>query len=610
MAKPSYPPISDYGVISDGHAAALVSRAGSIDWCCLPRLDSASCFARLLDVERGGACSVTPVEAAETAREYRDGTVVLVTTHTTGGGVVRVTDAFLGGPDGEGDHPDERRILRVIEGERGTVELEVRVEPRFDYGSVRPWIRRAGPDSWAAIGGDDALLVQGDVDLELDGEHTLAARFTVRAGDRLRLSLVYSRPEALDPEAPHPPAGAELDDRLEETVAAWRAWSDEAEIPEGDHEGVLRSALSLKALANPRTGAIAAAATTSLPETLGGARNWDYRFSWIRDSAFAVRSLAEIGFEAEAEGFRRFVQRSSAGHAAELQVLFGMGGERRLGEQELDLSGYRESAPVRVGNGAAGQLQLDAFGELIGLAWRWHARGHSPDDDGWRFLVSIADRAAAEWSEKDAGLWEWRSDPQHFVHSKALCWSALDRAIALARDCLRRAPTRRWAKARDEIRDAIEAEGFDPERNTYVQALGSSELDSALLLLPVTGYVAWDDPRMVGTVDAVREELGAGAGGLLFRYRRSRALGGKEGAFLACSFWLAECLAHQERLSEAREVFDAGVATANDLGLFTEEWDVERAEALGNVPQGLTHLSHITAALALAAVERRAAPQG
>lgn len=606
MARDPYPAISDYGLISDGYTAALISRAGSIDWCCLPRLDSASCFARLLDAERGGHCSITPTEDADLTREYLDGTVVLTTTHTASGGVVRVTDAFLGGPDEDSGFAAERRLLRVIEGVRGTLEIGVRVAPRFDYGAVSPWIRRAGAASWAAIGGDDALLVQGDLALERDGEHELGARVTVRAGDRLRLALVYSRPETLDPEAPDPPSAAELDAQLEATIGAWRAWTEQAELPATDEAGVLRSALSLKALANPLTGAIAAAATTSLPETLGGARNWDYRYSWIRDSAFAARSLAEIGFDAEADAFRRFVQRSAAGNAAELQVLFGMGGERRLGEQELDLAGYRGSAPVRVGNGAAGQLQLDAFGELLGLTWRWHARGHSPDDDGWRFLVSIADRAAEEWSEPDAGLWEWRSDPRHFVHSKVLCWSALDRAIVLARECLRRAPTRRWAKVRDEIRDAIEEEGFDSERNTYLQAFGHTDLDSALLLLPVVGYVGWDDPRMVGTTDAVREELGAG-GGLLYRYRRSRAMGGREGAFLACSFWLAECLARQERHSEAREVFDATAATANDLGLFTEEWDVEHEEALGNVPQALTHLSHITAALALAAAEGRAA---
>jgi GH15 family glucan-1,4-alpha-glucosidase len=599
VSAPAQPPLASYALIADGYAAALVSRGGSIDWCCLPRVDSGSCFARVLDAERGGFCSIAPTGDFESTRDYDDRTLVLATTFRVADGEVRLTDAFLVDPEAE---PVDRRVLRVLEGVRGAVELEVRLAARFDYGEVRPWLRRTGPGQWCLIGGNDALTVAGDLPLEPEGEHVLGARVTVRAGDRVRLWLAYGRPEDLEPEPPAPPRAEALDDALEATRESWRSWSAGGAPDAQGLPGVERSALMLKALAHPRTGAIAAAATTSLPETPGGERNWDYRYSWIRDSAFAARSLAEVGFEAEADAFRRFVQRAAAGHADELQVLFGVGGERRLPEQELGLSGYRGAAPVRAGNGAAGQLQLDAFGELVGLTWRWHRRGHSPDDDFWRFLVSLVDRAAERWSEPDAGLWEWRGDPLHFVHSKALCWSALDRGIRLAEECGRQAPTRGWSRVRDEIAETIEAEGYDRERGIYVQAFGRPELDGALLLLPVSGYVAWDDPRMVRTTDAVRAELAAGDG-LLYRYRREDGLGGKEGAFLACSFWLAECLARQGRPAEARAAFDAGVATANDVGMFSEEWDPDAHEMLGNLPQALTHLAHISAAVALREAE-------
>ena len=599
MSETAQPPLSDYGLIADGHTAALVSRSGSIDWCCMPRVDAGSCFARLLDAERGGFCSITPVGDHEASRAYEDGTLVLGTTFHAGGAEVRLIDAFLVEPDAE---DGGREMLRVLEGQRGAMELEVCVAPRFDYGDVQPWIRLSGVRHWCAFGGNDALSVSGDVPLELDGDHDLRARVTIRAGERMRMRIAYAPPELLDPEPPPPPDDDELDRRLEATRASWRAWGARGAPAGRDAEGVLRSALVLKALTYPPTGAIAAAATTSLPEVVGGERNWDYRYSWIRDSSFAVRSLAEVGFEAEADAFRRFVQRSAAGNARELQVLFGVGGERRLTEQKLRLAGYRGSRPVRAGNGAAGQLQLDAYGEIVGLTWRWHERGHQPDDDFWRFFVSLVNTAADRWSEPDSGLWEWRGDPLHFVHSKALCWSALDRGIRLADASLRRAPTRRWAEARDEIAAAVESDGYDADRGVYVQAFGRHEMDAALLLLPVSGYVAWDDPRMVRTTDAIREDLDAG-GGLLYRYRREDGLEGREGAFLACSFWLAEALARQDRPAEARAAFDASMATANDLGLFSEEWDPREGAMLGNLPQALTHLAHIGAATALARAE-------
>jgi GH15 family glucan-1,4-alpha-glucosidase len=347
----------------------------------------------------------------------------------------------------------------------------------------------------------------------------------------------------------------------------------------------------------PPTGAVVAAATTSLPETEGGERNWDYRYAWIRDSTFAARCLADLGHDVEADRFRRFIERSAAGHVGDLRIAYGVGGERRLIESEVDLEGYRGARPVRIGNGAAEQTQLDALGMLVDLTWRWHRRGHSPDDDHWRFVVDVVDRAAEAWKEPDRGLWEWRDEPKHFVHSKVMCWAAVDRGLRLAKECLRKAPERRWGRARDEIREAVEREGFDAERGVFVQAFGSKSADGALLLLPLVDFVAFDDPRMLATVDFVRDELSWN--GLLRRYDGDDGLPGREGAFLACSFWLAECLAYQGRHQEAREAFDAALATASELGIFSEEHDPERDEAYGNVPQALTHLSHISAALAL-----------
>jgi GH15 family glucan-1,4-alpha-glucosidase len=363
---------------------------------------------------------------------------------------------------------------------------------------------------------------------------------------------------------------------------------------------VLRSAVVIKGLMNDMTGAVVAAATTSLPESWEGDLNWDYRYSWVRDSFFSVRSLAEIGFEGEAERFRRFIERSAAGNAKKLQIMYGVGGERRLTEETLGyLEGYRGAKPVRIGNSAALQLQLDAYGELLELAWRWHLRGNSPDDDYWRFILRLVEMAAERWQEPDHGLWEIRGEPGHYVHSKVLCWVALDRGLRLAEESMRKAPERRWRKVREEIKEAVETEGYDEERGVFVQAFGGKDLDAALLLLPRVGFVGYKDDRMVRTTEAIREELDDN--GLLMRFRREE---GEEGAFLACSYWLAECLVYQGHLEEARAIFDRAVSCGNDLGLFSEEYDAERAELLGNFPQGLTHFSHITAAIALAELTR------
>jgi GH15 family glucan-1,4-alpha-glucosidase len=463
---------------------------------------------------------------------------------------------------------------------------------------VRPWVRRDAPDRHVAIGGDDALVIWSDVELET-AEHEVWGTFSVAAGERACFSLRFVHPHLLDAgvddiDAEH------LDRLLRQTVSWWRRWLTGTHLPARAprDRDVLTSAMVLKGLSNGETGAIAAAATTSLPEVEGGSRNWDYRYSWVRDSTLAARALAELGFDDEADDFRRFIQRSSAGHVDELQIAYGVGGDRRLTEYQVDLAGFRGSVPVRVGNNAAVQRQNDILGELALLAWRWHRRGHSPDDDTWRFVCDLADAAAARWDEPDAGIWELRDRPDHFVHSKVMCWAALDRAIALAEECMRRGPVRRWARERDRITRAVERHGYDRRRRTFRRAFGSPHVDAALLLLPHTGFVDVADERMAGTIDAVVEELDDR--GLLRRYRAPDGMPGQEGSFVACTFWLAECLAGLGRIDDAAAAFERAAGAANDLGLFSEEYDPRRERMLGNFPQALTHLSHIAAATAIA----------
>ena len=606
-AMRAYPVIADYGLISDCHSMALVSRDGSIDWCCMPRVDSPSCFGRLLDWERGGYCQIRPVaeqNGFRTHREYVPDTMVLATTFSGGAGEARVLDCFTMRRGGR-EEP-YRQLVRVVEGVRGKVDLEIRVAPRFDYGEVKPWVRRSSLSVHTAVGGSSGLMISSDFDFEMVGGHDLVARVTVRAEERMRMSIHFHRPEQLDVELAATHSTVSVDERLEDTVAWWRRWAQKAQLEGSDGPSARRSALILKALTNAPTGAMAAAATTSLPESVGGTRNWDYRFSWIRDSTFSVRSLADIGADSEADGFRRFIQRSAAGSAGDLQIMYGVGGERRLTEILLDkLDGYCGSRPVRIGNAASQQLQLDVYGQLMLLSWRWHQRGSSPDDDYWRFLLELVDSAAERWKEPDRGIWEIRGEPQHFVYSKLMCWLALDRGVALAKECMRVAPVRRWTRTAREIKAAVESRGYDHKRGVFVQAFGSSNMDASLLLLPSTGFIDHEDERMVRTVDEVRRELEVD--GLLRRYRTDRVDDGlgkqPEGHFLACSFWLAECLARQGRLDEARAVFDRAAGTSNDLGLFAEEYDTAAGQMLGNFPQALTHLSHIAAAISLAQLQ-------
>jgi GH15 family glucan-1,4-alpha-glucosidase len=618
-ARGGYPPIANYGLIGDGHTAALVSRVGSIDWACLPHLHSASVFGRLLDWRLGGWCAIGPTTDGYTVtRRYLDQTLVLETTFTTRSGTVRLTDC-LPMHQGGARHP-YREILRVVDGIQGVVALRVVVAPRLDYGELDPWIRAHGPGVFSAVGGDQGLLVTSDLPLARR-QHTLAGEISLRAGQRRRLALTFVWPHDLDSQLPAArPAAAdrdwaeERDRRLVATIAWWRRWSAQARPqlvagPQGQR--LLRSAIVLKALTNPRTGAIAAAPTTSLPERVGGQRNWDYRFSWLRDAVLTLRALQPLGFTREAEGFARFVQRSAAGRASDLQVLYGVHGERRLPEQTLDhLEGYRGSAPVRIGNAASRQLQLDVYGELMQVAWHLGGRGRpggdalrlvpadqDDQDAHWAFLVGVVEAAATRWSEPDSGIWELRGGPRHLVHSKVACWAALDRGLRLATRTGRPAPLRRWRRVRDQIRTAVHQHGYDRHRGIFTQAFGADELDAALLQLPTLGFVDWCDARMLRTTDAIAATLGRD--GLVRRYLADDGLAGGEGTFLACTFWLAECLAHQGRLDQARTWFTRAAATANDLGLLAEQVDPRNGELLGNFPQGLSHLAHLAAAVAL-----------
>jgi GH15 family glucan-1,4-alpha-glucosidase len=598
--KSPYPPIAEYGYIADCHSAALVSSSGSIDWCCLPRYDSASCFGRLLDWRKGGYCQVVPSSPYEVSRRYCSHSLVLETRFKSKDGEARLLDCMTTHRGGE--HNPHRQILRIIEGIEGQMEFAVDVAPVFDYGAVKPWIQKR-KGHFIALGSNNGLLVSSDLELQMKHRHHLEGKWRVEKGQRAHLSILWRPPEDLDENLIDPPDPAEQEQRLEETIAWWENWSGRDVVAGSYKKEMQRSAIILKGLSLAPTGAIAAAATASLPEAMGGSRNWDYRFSWIRDSYFTVRSLAKLGYVKEADGFRRFIERTAAGSAEEVQVLFGLGGERRLHEYQLEsLEGYRQSRPVRIGNAAEDQRQLDVYGELLGLAWLWHQQGCSPDDAYWEFLVSLVNSAARNWNYPDQGIWEMRGAPRHFVHSKVMCWSALDRGIRLSQDLDRSAPVDDWQDERDKIRRAIEERGYDDQRGVFVQAFDYQLMDAALLLLPTTGFIDYRDERMIRTTDAVKKELEDD--GLLRRYASDGdGLQGAEGVFCCCSFWLAECLAYQGRLDMAHAVFKTALQTGNDLTIFSEEYDPRNRQMLGNFPQGLTHLSLIAAAAAINEVE-------
>jgi len=593
----SYPAIASYALIGDCHAAALVSTGGSIDWCCMPRMDSDSCFGRLLDWQRGGYFSIRPAARCQVTRHYLPETLVHVTCFRSDEGEVRLHDCFAMREGGK-EFP-HRQLLRVVEHVHGRLALEVEVAPRFDFGTVSPSIRRHDACVYTAVGSSNGLVISGDVPLEPGRDGILRGRVEIRSGRPARLSVQFFAPDLLD-RGPHQLVSPdELSERLQSTVGWWRRWAKRVRYDAPERGRVLRSALVLKALTYAPTGAIVAAPTTSLPETPGGTRNWDYRFSWIRDSTFTISALRDLGCVSEADRFAAFIDRTTAGDAREVQVLFGVDGKRRIDEVELkELEGYRQARPVRVGNAASTQFQADVYGELLEMTWQWHQRGHKPDAHYWDFIRQLVALAGERWRRADRGIWEVRGRPRHFVHSKVMCWTAVDRGIKLAEDLHLEAPVEQWKKIRDAMRKTIERRGVDPDRKLFVQAFGSTELDAATLLIPRTGFVDYRDPRMVNTAEAIRRSLSAS--GLIRRYRSADGLRGHEGTFVACTFWLAECLARQGRLDRAHEVYERACRCSNDVGLFSEEYDEGSGEMLGNFPQGLTHLAHISAAHALA----------
>jgi GH15 family glucan-1,4-alpha-glucosidase len=586
-----YAPLRDYAVIGDGRSVALIAQDGSVDWLAWPDLDSPSVFAAVLDHARGGRFVLQPDVPYVTDRRYLPGSNVLETTFTTAGGTVRLTDA-LTLPDAHSLAPG-RELVRRIEGLAGSVPLSWSVQPRFGYGTRATHLaRRAGVP--VATSGPDVVAVcawnAGQPQWTADA---VTARFQSDAGTRAMITLPYAHQEPLVL-----PTRAQCEARLDHTTTTWRQWTDERSYTGPWREAVLRSALALKLLVFAPSGAVAAAATCSLPEELGGNRNWDYRFSWIRDSAFTLQAFLKLGCAPEATGYFWWLMQASQLTHPRLRVLYRLDGGPRAPERALALSGYLCSAPVRVGNAAADQLQLDTYGELLQTGWLYATGGHRLDADIARRLAEIADFVCAAWQEPDAGIWEVRSRPEHFTQSKMMCWIALDRALDLARQQLiPDGHADRWQRHRQAIAEFVETRCFSARLNSYVRSAESDDLDASLLLGVLHGYRTCDDPRIRGTIVAIQRTLQDGP--YVNRYLGPDGLPGSQGAFLACSFWLIEALARCGHADEAAHLMRQLLALANDVGLYSEEIDPVTGAFLGNLPQGLSHLALISAACAI-----------
>ncbi|MEU9408005.1 glycoside hydrolase family 15 protein [Streptomyces sp. NPDC048281] len=583
--------IEDYALIGDEQTAALVGRDGSIDWLCLPRFDSAACFARLLGNEDHGHWRIAPGGATTcTRRGYRPDTLVLDTEWETAEGTVRVTDLM---PQRE-HAPD---VVRIIEGVSGRVTVHSTLRLRFDYGSVVPWMRRSGGHR-VAVAGPDSVWLRSEPSVRTWGEDFgTHSEFTVAEGERVAFVLTWhpshqQRPPLVDPY-----------EALRSSVTDWRRWTARCTYDGPHRDTVVRSLITLKALSYEPTGGIVAAATSSLPEELGGVRNWDYRFCWLRDSTLTLGALLAAGYHKEAERWRDWLVRAVAGDPADLQIMYGLAGERRLPEFELDwLPGFAGSAPVRVGNGAVDQLQLDVYGEVMDSLSLARTAGLPTKPHMWAIQCALMKFLEKAWRQPDEGLWEVRGGRRHFVHSKVLVWVAADRAVRTLEDHPElKGELMGWRALRDEVHREVCEKGYDPKRNTFTQYYGSRELDASLLLIPRVGFLPPDDPRVVGTVDAIRDDLGQD--GFLRRYDTD-AIGvdgmpGGEGAFLACSFWLADALHMTGRTDEAKELFERLVGLVNDVGLLSEEYDPETGRQLGNFPQAFSHIGLVNTALTL-----------
>jgi GH15 family glucan-1,4-alpha-glucosidase len=591
----AYRPLRAYAAIGDGRTVALVADNGSIDWLCIPDLDSPSVFGAVLDSTRGGRFELQPESPFDVERSYLPDTNVLQTTFITDTGRVRVTDAMTL-PSGLAPG---RELVRRIEGLSGRVPIRWSVEPRFGYGS-RPGRLERRLGFPVAIAGADAVAIcpSSAGEWECRGGR-VSARFDAVEGARAQIVLSVSHEEPLVFPAHH-----EVEERFESTIAFWRSWASARTYAGPWREAVTRSALALKLLVFAPSGAIAAAATTSLPEELGGERNWDYRYSWVRDSAFTLDAFLRLGCPAEAEAFFWWLMHASQRTHPRLEVLYRLGGGAPSQERTLDLDGYRGSRPVRVGNAAAAQTQLDVYGGIFQTAWLYaHARDGLDRDMGRR-LADIADLVCTSWRQPDSGIWEVRSEPIHFIHSKMMCWVALDRASRLARSGW--IPDRRlklWEREAEAIRTFVEAHGWSVARQSYVRSAGSGELDASLLMAVLLGYDDAGSERLQATVRTIRTELGKGP--LLYRYSGEDGLGGSEGFFLTCSFWLVDALARLGQTDEAAESMEALLGYANDVGLYAEEVEPETGAFLGNFPQALVHLALINAAASISEQQPR-----
>jgi len=589
--------IEDYGLIGDLQAAALVGRDGAIDWLCVPRFDSASCFTALLGDARHGRWLLAPDgEARASSRRYRTGTLVLETEFESAHGAVRVIDFMP--PRGRG----APRVMRIVEGLRGRVPMRMELSLRPDYGSIRPWVEHAA-DGVIATAGPDAFRLSTPLTLEID-DGTATAQFEAVEGTRARLTLTWHLSYEESPPV------EDADSALARTEEWWREWSGRCPYDGAYREEVLTSLIALKAMTSETTGAVIAAPTTSLPEDIGGMRNWDYRYCWLRDSVLALEALLAVGYTEEALAFRDFLLRVGTGDPTTIQIMYGIGGERRLTEFELEqLPGYEGSTPVRIGNAASEQFQLDVYGEVVAVMFLGAEMLGRIDKRLWPRWRTVIEHVETIWPQPDDGIWEARGPQRHYTYSKVMAWVVFDRAVRLAERFELDAPFERWRRIRDEIHAEVCERGYDSERRTFTQYYGSRELDASVLNIPLVGFLPGTDDRVTGTIDAVWRELGRD--GFVSRYSTAETddgLRGDEGQFLACSFWLVNALARNGRVDEARTLFERLVGLSNDLGLLAEEYDVGRRRQVGNFPQAFSHLTLVLAARAISDAETAAAP--
>jgi GH15 family glucan-1,4-alpha-glucosidase len=594
--------IEDYALLSDLRTAALVGLDGSIDWLCLPRFDASSCFGRLLGDDRHGHWRITPTgRITGTTRHYRDDSMILVTEFTTGDGVVRLTD-FMPPQSDDRSVRDQPRVVRILEGVSGNVEVELRWVVRFAYADSVPWVRRMrkhGNEYLLALAGPRAVTLRGDLlPLRVPHQRAHEATFTIGAGERME----WVMETVPDPDDQPSPVNTGVD--LAHTERFWRTWSSQIHY-DGPHADTLRrSLLTLKALTYAPTGGIVAAPTTSLPETPGGARNWDYRYCWLRDATLTLLAFDNFGCSAEAEAWRKWLVRAVAGDPADIQIMYGIDGERHLVEWEADwLPGYQGAQPVRIGNAAFRQLQLDVFGEVMDALHLARERGLPDTSDSWSMQRGLMTHLEKIWRQPDNGLWEVRGQGRHFTHSRVMLWVAFDRAVRAVEEDGMPGPVERWKDLRAEIHEEVLANGFNAERGAFTQYYGGTELDAATLLIPAVGFLPGTDDRVQSTLDAIGKELKHGD--LVDRYSTGigesdvDGLSGREGSFLVCSFWYVDALALAGRRAEAEAMFDRLVNLCNDVGLLAEEYDAESGRFLGNFPQAFSHLGLVNSAAVL-----------